>query len=419
MSKSKIIEFKGKNSDLVYQIDFDVNAPVDTEVIVPPTHNVFFILDGKMSEPLEIGIHRLYEIKKRFFFSKEKVVRNYSVAKIIYISKTAKIEILWGTTISQQINYIDPELGYPTKLGAYGKFEAKIKDYEKFYLEIVANDTYEKEDENGEKNKKDSSNGKYYDVSTFQKRIRAKSLSIICNKIKEKLLQEKLSYYAIEDHKLEMQNNLIVQLNDIFVLDYGFEVCDFIIESVTMINEEDENKLREIYEEKHRRTGEIQRYREDREFELEKRKDQEDDYKHELNIKKENLTTENEILDSQLERQRESEEYERKKRHEDEDRAWSREDKNREEDRLLKEKEYLYDAIKSAGWENAPRDDSTTHSNYCRKCGSGYSIDDLYCPNCGAPTDNNKNTIICSSCNAEISVKYAFCPRCGKKIERN
>lgn len=394
--KNNIIEFEGDNTVWFERVDvseFSSNAIV----IVPPTHNVYIVKDGAFSEALETGRHELFSIKKKFLIFSKKV-KDSDRTYVVFISKTVKAQINWGTTPEQELIYIEPKLGMPIKLGAFGLFELKVLDPMKFYLEIV------------------SAFGEEFTAEDLENRIRVKTLNVIIEQFKRFIKESNYSYYDLENEKTVVQEALLDRLKTIFNEQYGFEMCDFFIENVNILDEEDERRLKQEYE----RVENIKRYRANRSFELEKQEDAENDVRHNLKFRRSIMEDETALYNNERDRVREQQEYERKNRIEDEDRAFEREEKRAEREKSLKEKEYLYDAVKSVGWESRPTQvvvEKGAAGRFCVNCGASYGPNDMFCPSCGTATKNNDKSIICPHCGESVSVKMSFCPFCGNKIK--
>lgn len=62
----------------------------------------------------------------------------------------------------------------------------------------------------------------------------------------------------------------------------------------------------------------------------------------------------------------------------------------------------------------------------CPNCGAEVKKDNLFCTNCGARFEEEKNEeepsdpskLICKNCSKEIPADSAFCPNCGTKVEK-
>ena len=335
---------------------------------------------------------------------------------MIYVSKTARIQTLWGTQPQQRVKYIDPKLGFQIDVGCFGKLEVKILDAKKFYLEIVA------------------SFGDNFLTSDLQDFIRTNTLNVIGNSLRNIINDNNLSYTDFDINLQYIQNPLQTKLKEIYAENYGLEVCGFVIENVN-ITEENEARINNLMKKQRARETEIDDYRADRAFNEEKKGDEENDERRRLKFRVETAEDRQKvnILD------REEDEYETNRRHKEEDRIWDRQDKilDREEKRQdkildfedkkqnrdadLAGKAMYYDAVKSAGWSNVKddkQDPKPPAQQFCSKCGNPYTKQDMYCPFCGNPTPTNNETVTCPKCHKQVPVKNKFCPYCGTNVKK-
>ena len=412
----KVVEFTGDNSVIFTKYEFIANPKDDTviSVIVPPTHSVFLIKDGVLTEELPQGKHRVEMVKRISALKREIVI---TTLKVIYISKTARLQTLWGTPPQQRIKYIDPKLGFQIDVGCFGKMEVKVSDAKKFYLEIVA------------------SFGENFLTSDLQEFVRTNTLNVICGSLRNVINDNNLSYTDFDVNLLNIQNPLKDKLKEFFFENYGLEVCGFVIENIN-VSEENEIKINNYLKKQRARVDEINDYRAERAFNEEKKTDMENDEIRRLKFRVGTAADKQKVnaLD------REEEEYETTKRHKEEDRIWARQDQildreDKRQDKMLDMndkqqardadvagKALYYDAVKQSGWANncddkQPSQPQPPVSTFCPKCGNQYSKQDMYCPFCGNPTPINTDTVNCPSCGKPVSVKNKFCPYCGTNIK--
>ena len=384
----KTVEFSGDNDTLFYKISIPDAEKENFDLIVPQTHSVLIMSNGVLSEELPVGT-------KEFRKNKTKTRLD-----IIFISKTKRVQSVWGTPLSQRVKYVDPKIGVPIDVGAFGKMEIKVADASKFYLEVVA------------------SFGKTFSLNDLQDFVRTKLISKITAVVRRTIENEKLSYYEF-DHSLEkLQDELLPQLKNIFIADYGITVCDFIIENIN-ITEENEKKIKDVYQKQQDRVVEINDYRAQRAFESELRDDAEADTKRYLRFKKEIAEDEDDLYNRDRTRTIAEEDRAIRIRREEEDRHWAHEDKAIDIDADVEKKSLYYDAVKAAGWNTPPSPDKGAKGelgNFCSKCGNPLSVSEMYCPVCGTPSRKNEEIVECPSCHKAVPVKNAFCPYCGNKM---
>ena len=452
--ESKFIELPkdNDNSKLFYKVELNDTYKKDAKITVPPTHTVLFIKDGKIHAVLEEGIHNLYEKTGGFWVFKHNV-KDYHSAYALFVSKTARTPVYWGTDANHKINYIDPMLGYPIDLYAFGEIEIRVKDAKKFYLEIVAssgddtvNDSAEKEinklkaeveeyqkrkslkqnfskEDNYDLNKKleelmklEQNSSNIYSTEKLENRFRPKAVSIIAEKIKETIIEKNVSYFELDEHKSEIQKNIFGILKESFSTDYGIELCDLLIAGF-IIEAEEYDTIKQIYKDKQSKINERNEYEEDRAFQQKRLADQEEDTKRALNFKNSIIDVENAIYDRQKEKEREEIEYQLKIKREEEDRAWLREREEKERQKEIELSKMYHDSVKTMGWEHSPINKTLEKTKmFCTKCGAEIDKDDLFCSSCGSPSKPEIIKDVCPKCGREINMKMLFCPSCGQKI---
>ena len=412
---NNIIEFKGNNQTLFYEVLLTGKEPTDTKIIVPPTHTLLFIKDGKLQNALEEGIYEIYDKTKGFWIFKQKV-KDWSSLKAVYISKTAKVRIYWGTNENNIIKYVDSKLGYPIDLRCFGHLEVKVLDAKKFYLEIVASGGEDTADDEDVESDKYAGHNEIYSKDKLTNRIRDKVVSIIASAIESKIRQEKLSYFNLSSHKDQLQKQLLEDLKPVFEDDYGFSLCDFLIVNFNL-SDEDESVLKEKYKDIVRKESQIEEYREKRAFEQEVKKDKQTDIVEELEFRKNISADEDLLYQQQKQREREELEYSIKIKREEEDRAWAREDKKRADEKEIELSRQYHDTVSNVGWNNVAGQPKSAHVAFCSKCGNGLERGDVFCAYCGEPTKNHDQTESCPKCGHLVSINAAFCPKCGFKIK--
>ncbi|MDE5618625.1 MAG: SPFH domain-containing protein [Clostridia bacterium] len=293
------IEFHGDNSQLLQRVDISNRFTRNTTLIVPPTHAAIVIKNGGIVDVYESGEHILYD--------KQKDKGGIRSLIALYISKTVKITVRWGTKEHQRIDYIEPILGKPVSVGAFGVMDVRVSDPKKFYLELVANF------------------GKVFSAQDLQDSIRTKVVDDTFRAIGGVLNESKLSYMQFTSAKYDIQSRVSKILCDKFTSDFGFTVSDFIIENIN-VTQEQLQEIKGIYEQ----DNDFERSKSDlaRQQELDELK------RGRIRKAKEAVREDAELDDFIYNRSKNAErdeiEYERKLRFEDEDWQWSREDKKDE-----------------------------------------------------------------------------------------
>ena len=124
---NKVITYDGNNEELFKRFSV-TDLPADAKIIVPETHNAILLKDGMMMDTLNSGSYDIFDSKKK------KHDPNITV-EVIYMSKTAKLKVNWGTRT--QFDLRDTETDVPIKVGAHGEFEVQICNPRKAYLELI------------------------------------------------------------------------------------------------------------------------------------------------------------------------------------------------------------------------------------------------------------------------------------------
>lgn len=385
-NKPKFIEPKLDNSQLLTEVAVEKIYPEMT-VIVPPTHDALVIKNGTIS-----GINSGGEIKLT------SLNRDVNSLKVLYISKTAKLSVLWGTKKTQRFEYVDPKIGKPVSVGAFGVMDIRVNNPQKFYLELVANF------------------GRAFEVDDLQDRIRPRVADKTVEALNIVFTEAKISYVDFSASKYEVQERVESILSRDFTERFGFEVCDFIIENVN-IPEEAEAEIKQIYSEDSDYEREIVRAQRRRETAERVRMDERLRMEDELDV----ADLEDALYKRKTARARDETEYERKLRHEDENRAWAREDKSRDTSVGVQEKVIdAYKAVEISRSEAmksvAVTDALKSAGRHCTVCGTEYKSDDKYCPACGAVIPRENISAKCSACGATVAWGTPYCSNCGNKL---
>lgn len=207
---AKIVKFTGDNDELfVKQCADDLNATA--QVIVPETHYALIVRDGAVSEALSSGKHDIFDTENGLFRIKKD--RDVSSVDLIFISKTVKLMMKWGTP--QQLKLRDAVTDVPVSIGANGEMEVRVTIPKKFYLELVGSD-------------------ETYSVDMLKKRILGKLINSMGPALIKVMKERNLSYLDFDEHKAEIGEHLEKELAPMFEKEYGLEICSFIVSSLVM-----------------------------------------------------------------------------------------------------------------------------------------------------------------------------------------
>ncbi len=218
--EEKIITFSGDNQKLfsrtiLQQID------AKTTLIVPETHNAILVKDGQMLQTLSSG---------RYFVSQFVDLRNEQDVEleVLFMSKTAKLKLLWGTP--SKILMFDATVEENYKLGLSGDFEVQICDPRKFYLYIIGAD-------------------KDLTASSLQERLMSNVVSTLESVLIEVVSQKQVPYNKISLHKNEISQIVLKALSKKLSNEYGVAVFSFNIANI-IIDDEDLNRLSVLHSKK-------------------------------------------------------------------------------------------------------------------------------------------------------------------------
>ena len=204
---AEFVKFTGDNGELFVRESAD-SLHAKAQVVVPETHTVLLIKDGVVSEALAPGRHDIFDTENGFFRLKKD--SDCATVDFVFISKSAKLPMLWGT--ATPIRTRDPITGVPVSVGVNGELEFRVKTPKQFYLELVGADTE-------------------YSVDKLKKRLLRRFISIIEPTIAQIMRAEKISYIDFSENKAKIAQLLEKSVGEVFAAEYGLELCSFTIGS--------------------------------------------------------------------------------------------------------------------------------------------------------------------------------------------
>lgn len=187
-------------------------------VIVPETHNALVVVDGIAHETLPSGRHYIFDRKKSSIVISDK---KSPLIEIIYISKTAKLNIYWGTINQWEMR--DPVTGTSIKLGASGEFEVQVCNPRKTYLELIGRD-------------------ETFDIDNLKSRLLGRLLAEVQYSLATTMAEMKLSYDRLGEVLLPMSKAILPAVKEMFEKDYGLTIFSFTISNI-IISEDDIKKI--------------------------------------------------------------------------------------------------------------------------------------------------------------------------------
>ena len=128
--EQNVITFSGDNKQLFNRYKIE-NLSSRLTLLVPETHNAILIKDGQMLQTLSSGKY----LVSKFVDVKNEVDSNLEV---LFMSKTAKLNLLWGT--AQKFLMYDANLQENYRVGMSGDYDVQIGDPRKCYLYLIGAD---------------------------------------------------------------------------------------------------------------------------------------------------------------------------------------------------------------------------------------------------------------------------------------
>lgn len=215
--EQNFITFAGDNNQLFSKYAVENLNPKLT-LIVPETHNAILIKDGQMLQTLSSGrylISQFVDLKTELDSSIE----------VLFMSKTAKLKLLWGTA-SKFLMY-DNLLQENYRVGMSGDFEVQIGDPRKCYLYLV---------------------GAAQDLTAdgLQERLMSNVVSVLEGVVVDYINENNVLFNQIALCKKEISTKALGKLSQKMMNEYGIAVFSFNIANI-IIESEDYKKLVEAY----------------------------------------------------------------------------------------------------------------------------------------------------------------------------
>ncbi len=211
-----IIKFEGNNDKLFSRVLVGELNPKLT-LIVPETHNAILIKDGQMLQTLSSG---------KYLFSDlvDLKTESDSALEVLFMSKTAKLKMLWGTP--QKLMMFDENLQTDYHAGFSGDFEVQVGDPRKCYLYLVgANEELTSD--------------------LLQERLQSNVVSAMEMVAVEYIKANKVPYNQIALHKKAISQKVLIALSHKLQSEYGIAVFSFNIANI-IIDEEDRKRLNSL-----------------------------------------------------------------------------------------------------------------------------------------------------------------------------
>ncbi len=359
MELKKMFKYEGNNEELFRKQCMDDGYATDAVIIVPDTHNAIVVRDGQAMPTLDSGSHKIFETKKSGLFGLGKPKKLDFTVDVIYMSKTYKLRVPWGTR--SKFDFVDSVTDEAFKIGANGEFYVQICNPRKAYLELIGA-------------------SKLYKVEDLQEYLLNQMLAVINPAISAAMRRNCIRYYEVVEYTKKIEEDVFPELNKMFEEQYGLKLFKFIINKI-FISDEDIARLEQA------------------------RKAMSQEQKDEIKQAREEEKARQKKLEEKADAKEIAAELERLG-----DKEWEREKWLRE----LESKDYekYLEVLKVIGATADAKNPKGAH--FCSKCGHSYENGDKFCPGCGKPVGNTK--IRCPKCNKEITADAAFCSGCGAKL---
>lgn len=202
---AELVKFTGNNDELFCRESAD-DLHAAAQVVVPETHTVLLIKDGVVSEALAAGRHNIFDTESGLFRLKKD--SDVATVDFVFISKTAKLPMLWGT--ATPIKTRDPITDVPISIGINGELEFRVKTPKQFYLELVGAD-------------------REYSVTRLKKRLLSRLMSVIEPIVASIMRERKISYLDFAENKPIISAALKDRIGEVFGSEYGLELCSFTV----------------------------------------------------------------------------------------------------------------------------------------------------------------------------------------------
>lgn len=212
--EKNVITFVGNNEKLFTKILVkNVSSPKLT-LIVPETHNAILVKDGQMLQTLSSGKYLMSSLIDLKTDADSKI-------EILFMSKTAKLKLLWGT--AQMFMVYDSNLEENYKVGMSGDIDVQIGDPRKCYLYLIGADS---------------------DLTSenLQMRIMSTVVSVIEGEVVEYINANSVPFNKISVVRNAMTNSALTKISQKLMNEYGITVFTLNIANI-IIDEQDYARL--------------------------------------------------------------------------------------------------------------------------------------------------------------------------------
>ena len=208
-TKANLITFSGSNEKLFCRVSIDSLSP-KISIIVPETHTAILIKDGQMLQTLSSGKYALAD----FVDFKADAESQF---EMLFMSKTAKLKLLWGT--AQKLVLFDEDTNENYHVGFSGDFDVQIGDPRKCYLYLIGSD-------------------KDLTADALQERLRSSVVSVMELVILDYISKNHVPFNKLSVHKKSMAEKVLSELSHKLQSEYGIAVFSFNIANIIFDSED-------------------------------------------------------------------------------------------------------------------------------------------------------------------------------------
>ena len=223
-----VIKWENMGDTFIYKFpEEDFNTM--SQLIVNESQEAIFFNGGEALDTFGPGRHTL-KTQNLPILTKLMTLATDGVSpfhcQIYYINKTEQMAIKWGT--DSQIQYTDPEYGFPLSIGVSGEMALKVNNAKKLLIKLV-----------GTANE--------FNKETLTTTFRAFLMSKVKPYIAKYMVNNKISIFDVDYHIDEFSVELKKSLETDFD-DYGLELVKFFVTNVVKPeNDPQYNKFKELH----------------------------------------------------------------------------------------------------------------------------------------------------------------------------
>ena len=226
MKICSIIKWENMGDTFIYKFpDEDFNTM--SQLIVNESQEAIFFNGGEALDTFGSGRHTL-KTQNLPILTKVMTLATDGESpfhcQVYYVNKTEQMAIKWGT--DSQIQYTDPEYGFPLSIGVSGEMALKVCNGKKLLIKLV-----------GTSNE--------FNRETLTTSFRAFLMSKVKPYIAKFMVNNKISIFDVDAHIDEFSKDLKTQLDADFD-DYGLELVKFFVTNV--VKPEDDSQYKKFKE---------------------------------------------------------------------------------------------------------------------------------------------------------------------------